>query len=197
MLVLTVACGGNKAGVPASEDAPAPPCSVNGMLFRDTPDTKFEQCGTASPPFDGEVLECMRKAMLEPRPFVVAIETPTLVPASRGPALVGAHFDGEFALRMYSFVDEGVGERSPVELMLMSSEVDEVSLNMPLDQARRCTMTEQRPDPAAANWVDVNGDGKWLFDGTGCAEWFDGRAWKEQPWSVRHDASAQMRCEGR
>jgi hypothetical protein len=187
-------CGAPTPGVRTGEDAPAPPCSINGMLFRDTPSTEFTQCGKAAAPFSGEVLACMKSAMSERRPFVVLMETPGLVPASRNPALVGAEFEGEFALRMYAVSGDGAGGRDPVDLLLTSPDAEAVQMQVALGETRHCVLAEAPPDPTDSGWVNVDQNGRHRFHAGKCLEWFDAAAWKDQPWALRFDSSAQLAC---
>lgn len=197
VVLVMIGCKGSTPGVRDDEAGPAPPCSINGMLFRDTPATEFTQCGKASPPFEGEVLECMKSAMADERPFVVSIETPSLVPASRNPALVGAPFQAGFRLRTYAAPEEGLGRRDPVALILTSPDTTRVEMNVSIGKTRHCMLGKAAPDANDPRWVDVNADGRHRFHAGKCLEWFDAAAWKDQPWVSRFDASAQLACDAR
>lgn len=183
------ACGCGPAPGVRVEGKPAPPCSVNGMLFRDTPAETFEQCGRTSDPIDEEVADCTQAAIEAKRAFVAQLETARPTPAHLRPALVGAQFGGRYELRIYS-----EGERTPVELVRSSATRPSLSMLPTLAGRIRCVQSDAPPDPTDSGWRDLDDEGLHKLHAGECLEWFDEAAWQRQPWTLRYDASARVDC---
>lgn len=88
---------------PAVPEQPAaPPCSVEGMLLRDTPIRTFEyRCPRTLLPPEGEVARCIANSIAAERPFVTELVMPKAMPPHEQPLLVGATFNGHYEVRIY------------------------------------------------------------------------------------------------
>lgn len=195
--LLAAACSGPRAcGTEAqrdtvAEDEPARPCSVNGMLFRDTPDTDFRRCGRSRLPIDGEVADCVREASEAEQPFVVELAFPGVGPQRR-PALVGAHFDGEYALRTYVSRTDQSGERTPVELVIPRPGSRALATMATQLRPFRCQLSAKAPP--GDDWEVNPSNAEGLINRAQCREWFDERAWRRSPWNSSFAAGAVLRC---
>ena len=195
-LALALGCGAKPEGraeserEAASEDGPAPPCSLNGMLFRDTPDTKLERCGSSGMPLDRAATRCIREAGEGEQPFVLVLEPAGMAKLSGlDIALVGAHFGGDYALRMYTELGAGEGERQAVSLMLTDPSSQELAL-MPTGSPLRCSTGAEPPD---ASHRPVAGVDAHRFDASACSEWIDAAA--NLGWVFGYDPAHVLDCE--
>ena len=120
-LLCSSACGNGEAEPSALalqvEDGPAPPCSVNSMLIRDTSSSEFKTCAESSIPLSGEAAICVKDAVEQGEPFTMMLKTGRPTPVGIRPTLVGATYQGEYRLRMYMQSGPGRGERSAMELL--------------------------------------------------------------------------------
>jgi hypothetical protein len=194
VLGLVFTCVGCRAKVGEhDEDRPAPPCSVNGMLFRDTPATDFERCGESELPLRGEVGECVKAAVAAKRPFVVELKPlgPSLVRAQS--AIVGAQFDGSYGVRSY-LGDPREGQRSAVELGVAAPGSPELVVRSDLESVLRCVQGADLPDADDPGWRALGPERRHMFHPGDCVEWFDDAQWQEQPWALGHHADQRLEC---
>jgi hypothetical protein len=199
VLALAVsAAGGCRAKVAERDEAgPAAPCSVNGMLFRDTLATEFERCGVAELPLTGEVAECVKAAVQAQRPFVVELKLPRRLSLGRAQAaIVGAEFEGGYALRSY-LGSEQEGERSTMDLIVTSPRASELALVPAAKPTLRCVQSEAPPaanDPGWRASAPAGPAGRHRFHPGRCLEWFDDAQWERQPWALAHDGERHLEC---
>lgn len=194
VLALGLACSGEPGctGSKHVEGPPARPCSINGMLFRDTPDVDFQQCGSSSLPLDGEVVACVKAALADQRPFVVQISGGGFDPRGDGPALVGAHFEGGYGVRMYIARGDTQGERTELQFVVTNPGSETLSTTVTNLKPYRCRMETQMPQ--GDDWVHADEHARRMVDAQDCVEWFDETQWRRQPWDSRHEAASVLRC---
>ncbi len=177
------------------EAPPASPCSVNGMLFRDTAATDFERCGRAELPLAGDARECVEAAMREQRPFVLELASGALLGPMDTPALVGAPFAEGYALRSYMPEGRGRGTRTPVQLVMVKESLLELELMPRLDAALRCVEAPAIPSEFEGEWIPAKPAGRRRVNPQACVEWFDANAFAEKPWDSRFEAESVMKCD--
>lgn len=199
LILIMSACGSEtpptSSGAPESEEAgPAQPCSINGMLFRDTAAVEFKQCGEAAFPVEGEVAACMRIAMESKAPFVVLLKTARPTPAFMRPALVGADFGGRYQLRMYVSDVGGTGRRTNMNMVMTDATSQQLSFMNADNLGAECVMSEAQPAAQDQGWANVDAKGEHRFNPRSCVEWFDAAAWATQPWDSKFSEAARVAC---
>lgn len=190
LIACMVSCKGNAPGLQSEAD-PAPPCSLNGMLFRDTPDTNFERCGSSGLPLSDAVSRCIQKASAAEKPFVVELEANRLSRLSGYQiAMAGAHFGKEqrYEVRMYTELSASEGQREGVDLVL-TSPTSGVELMPDMGSTLTCSHGDAPPH---GDFEPVAGVEQHRFHAGSCREWIDAKA--NIAWVFHYDPAHVLDC---